>query len=117
MSESDTDTQARRRRREEYETILRIVEHNTGGVDRPQPALAKRAVIVRLARQAGIQHRRARRRIQAAVENDDLLDWHGELARVDEASLKAVVAEEDAADHPRLGLIRRCADLIREVTG
>lgn len=111
-AQKETNTEARARRREEYEQVLRIVECNTGG---KQPALIARTSLLQLATQAGLSIDRARKRIQAAVGNEDLLEWNGKLARADRESLQAVVAEENAAEYPRVGLLKRCDQLAPEV--
>jgi len=57
---SDT---TREERKDEYETLLGVVEHNTGG---KQPALARIPSVKQTALQAGVTAPRSR--LQAAVE-------------------------------------------------
>lgn len=98
--------------RERYETVLRIVEYNSNNTQ--QPAMASRTSIIQIAKQAGIDATDAKRSIQAAIGNRDLLNWHGKLARTTPEALRAVIEEEAASDTPRRALIAKCNRLLRE---
>lgn len=106
--------QTRAERKEQYEQVLRIIEHNTGG---DQPALASLTSITQIGRQAGIDGEDVLDRLQAARENDDILEWQGRVALATEEGLRAVIGEENQAEYPRRQLIERCVDMLEEVDG
>lgn len=56
-------------------------------------------------------------RIQAAIENGDLLEWHGQLALIDEASIEAVRDEEIAAGVTRTKLVGKCNGILQDLRG
>lgn len=102
----------RKERRDEYHKLLRIIEYNTGG---KQPALISRTSLYVVASNAGMDRGHVADRLQAARENGDVLESNGKLALATEKSLRAVVGEENQADHPRPQLIERCAAMLEEV--
>ena len=95
MAAADGDDQLTRTdRREQYEHVLRIVEHNTGAPGRPQPAIIEVGQITLHAGSAGIDARTAKKRIRAAVENDDLLKvQHRGVVRNTREGLQAALGE------------------------
>ncbi len=84
---SDDDL-SRDDRRDEYETVLGIVEHNTGG---RQPALARIPSVQQTAIQAGVSAPRSR--LQAAVEQGDLLRIRDRVVRTTEPDLRDALGE------------------------
>lgn len=105
-------SESRAQRREQYEKILRIVEHQTGG---KQSALAPKTSIRITAAHAGMRKEDARKRIQAAIENGDIFEWHGQVALVDEPSIEAVRDEEIEADITRKRLIGKCNGILQNL--
>jgi len=101
---SDDDT-TRAERKDEYETILRIVEGNTGG---KQPALARAASVKQVAISAGVTAPRSR--LQAAVENGDVLRIRDRVVRTTEPDLRDALGE---INEQRQDVI----DALEEVTG
>ncbi len=85
MTVSDT---TREERKDEYETLLGVVEHNTGG---KQPALARIPSVKQTALQAGVTAPRSR--LQAAVENGDLLRLRDRVVRTTEEDLRDALGE------------------------
>lgn len=75
-------------RRDEYEKLLSIVEHNTGD---KQPALARAASIKSTAIAAGVTAPRSR--LQAAVEQGDLLQIRDRVVRTAEPDLRDALGE------------------------
>jgi hypothetical protein len=98
-------------RRETYEHVLGIVEHNTGGKQRPTAAWTS---VVQIALANGNDHDQVSTAIRAAVENDDLLSWNGRLARTDRESLVAVIEAERERESTRTNLIARCNRLMEQ---
>ncbi len=82
------DDTTRADRRDEYETLLGIVEHNTGG---RQPALARIPSVQQTAIQAGVSAPRSR--LQAAVEQGDLLRIRDRVVRTTEPDLRDALGE------------------------
>lgn len=86
-----SDDTTRAERRDEYETLLSIVEQNTGG---RQPALARIPSVKQTAIQAGVTAPRSR--LQAAVENGDLLRIRDRVVRTTEEGLRDALGELNA---------------------
>jgi len=97
---SDT---TREERKDEYETLLGIVEHNTGG---RQPALARISSVKQTAIAAGVTAPRSR--LQAAVENDDLLRIRDRVVRMERDDLQDALGELN-------GHVQTVADALEEV--
>lgn len=112
QTRSKSEEQTRAERKGQYEQVLPIIEHNTGG---EQPALASLTSITQIARQTGINGGDVLDRLQAAKENGDILEWQGRVALATERGLKDVVGEENQAEYPRRQLIERCIDMLEEV--
>jgi len=103
----------REERKELYESILSVVDKHTGdgfsaGM-RFGPLVANRT-------RADYDWRAVEKVIQAATENDDLLQWTDHEGReritlTDDESLLKVLKEEANHDHPNQGLIARCNKL------
>ena len=104
-AEPSDEAPTRAERRDAYESILRIVEYNTGDGG---PALAKQTSILLTAGHAGIGADRARSMIQAAIGNRDLVRVGDRIARTDDASLQDVVAEMEGRDPPREDVVKWC---------
>lgn len=83
-------------RREAYERILRIVEHNTGG---KQPAMATVTSVTQIAAEAGVDE--PRKRLRAAVENDDVVVLEGRVCLAEPEAIRAAIEEESEREHPR----------------
>lgn len=75
-------------RKAEYQTLLGIVEHNTGG---RQPALAHIPSVKQIAIAAGVTAPRSR--LKAAVENGDLLRIRDRVVRTTEPDLRDALGE------------------------
>ena len=110
-----TDTDDRGRRKEVYNRALGVVTHQTGGPEHPQPAMIARPRVRQQMSSFGFSASESKTAIAAAVENGDLLDWNGQLCRVDEPSLLAVIESEQAAEVTRRPLIARCNKALAEV--
>lgn len=82
------DDLSRAERKEEYETLLGVVEHNTGG---KQPALARIPSIKQTALQAGVTE--PTKRTKAAIEQGDLLRLRDRVVRTTEEDLKDALGE------------------------
>lgn len=91
-----------------------MVEHQTGG---KQAALVPRTTIRQMISRSSISHEDGNRALRAALENDDLLEWHGRLAVADETNLLEVIEEETQSDTPRKSLIANCNKLLADVRG
>lgn len=114
-SQSQSADGSRADRRERYEHVLGTVQYNTGG---PQPALVREFVLLGILGNARIGPDAAKRSIQAAVENDDLLAHEGAYAVVDTPSLRAVIEAEVHSDGPTdTDLVGRCNELIDGLEG
>ena len=98
-----------------YESVIAAVRYNTGGT---QPPLASERAIRSICCSTGaLEVDEYQRALQAAIENDDLLKWHGQLAVAEPEPLQAVIEAEAATDSPRTALIGRCNQLLDEVDG
>lgn len=96
-----------------YQKVVGTVRQNTGG---KQPPLASERAIRSICCSTGpLEVDEYQRTLQAAIENDDLLEWHGQLAVAEPEPLQAVVEAEAASDSPRKALIGRCNQLLDEV--
>ena len=111
MATTDADN-THERRKEAYHKVLGVVEHNTGG---KQPAMVSRTTVRQIASTSGFSASESKTAIRAAVENGDLITWHGKLFRTDEPSLLAILETERESDTPRRGLIARCNKALAEV--
>lgn len=110
----DTTNEDRRLR---YGALLRTIEYNTGGPTEPspQPALAPEAPILATLARGQWSHEGARRSLQAAVSNADVLRVHTEDTRLSlttEPALRAVIAEQNRSGSPDTSLIERAAALL-----
>lgn len=104
------DTETREDRRDRYHKLLGIVEYNTGGKQR---ATASIGSILTIASYCDIPARKAKRSLQAAVDNDGLLEFDGRYACTDTESLRAVLVEESNRDEGmRKALVKRCNRLL-----
>lgn len=107
---ASTEDLTREERRDAYERVLSIVDHNTGGKQR---AMVARTSVTQIAVSIGIVD--PAKRVRAAIENDDLLRYHGRVCRTDEESLRAVILQEADAKHTRKTLVGRCNRALEEV--
>ena len=97
-----------------YKQVVETVRQNTGG--RQPPLISEPAARVTAACSAGsldLDH--YENALKAAVQNDDLLRWHDQLAVAEPDPLQAVIEAEVASDSPRKALIGRCNQLLDEV--
>jgi len=102
---SSDEELTRRDRREQYGRILGIVDHNTGGKQRPMAALS---TIHTIAGYAGIDVDDVNKRLQAGVEQGDLVIISGRVCLAEEDELRAAAAYEGEREHlrkDRLGAI------------
>lgn len=111
---SDAET-TRAERKEQYERILRIVAKNTGGPVEPQDATISPTYVLQPATQIGMSPDEVRKRLQAGVENGDLVCYRGEYAIRDEESLRKVLGELNDESVTRSRLRDRVVADIREV--
>lgn len=102
-------------RKAQYESILRIVRQNTGYPDEPQPALMSRHVLVRTACQGGMETDNAKDRIQAAIENDDLVKYQGRIGVRDTEGLRKWLGELNDAEVKQPTLMRSVWEALEEV--
>ncbi len=101
---SDEDL-TRRDRREQYERVISIVDHNTDGKQRPMAALHE---IRTIAGYAGIDVEDVDKRLQAGVEQGDLVIVGGRVCLAEEDALRTAAAYEAEREHlrqDRLGAI------------
>lgn len=91
MTNADT---TRADRRQEYQTVLRVIELNTGGKQRP---MAPMRSIRKICGYGGIDTETVDKRVQAAVENGDLLRDGGRVCLADAEQVKQRVADTDEA--------------------
>ncbi|WP_224449333.1 hypothetical protein [Haloprofundus salilacus] len=96
-------------RRDRYHKLLGIVEHNTGGMQRSTVSLG---AVLTVASYCDIQSHKAKSSLQAAVSNDDLLEFDGRFARTDTESLREVLIEESERKSARRALVKRCNRLL-----
>jgi hypothetical protein len=89
------------------EEILATVDVQTSTED---PWTSTRAVVQAI----DVDTDRVKSELQRAANSDQLLEWRGKVAPVDEDRLLAVIEERDA-DSPRPLLIGRANRLLREV--
>lgn len=96
-------------RRDRYQFVLNAVEYNTGG---PQPPGLRRPVLKQLYARAGHDTEEFGDVLEAAIFNDDLLEWQADNAtrytRTIDADLLAVIEAEVASDDPDRDLIGHC---------
>lgn len=98
-----------------YESVIAAVRYNTGGT---QPPLASERAIRSICCSTGsLDVDSYETALEAAIENDDLLEWHGQLAVAEPEPLQAVIEGEVASDSPRKALIGHCNQLLDEVDG
>jgi len=98
-----------------YEKVVGTVRQNTGG--KQPPLVSESAVRVCACSTGSLDVDNYETALEAAIENDDLLEWHGQLAVAEPEPLQAVVEAEAASDSPRKALIGRCNQLLDEVEG
>ena len=118
IRESDSPHLTRSKHRREYHHILSVVDKQTGSPDGPndQPAMCRTSSVTSIAKQNGVDE--PKKRLRAAIENDDLVAWRGECRRVCRArteDLRAALAKEDALEHPDRAKMRFLAKTLAEV--
>lgn len=100
----------REERREEYHHLLEIVEQNSG---HRQPVMASVHSIGSMATSIGLKN--PTDRLQAAVENGDLLRHRGRVCVADEETLTKVIEVAVDEDEPDKELIGKANQLLQEV--
>ena len=96
-----------------YKQVVETVRQNTGGTQPPLISESAARVTACSAGSLDVDHYETA--LKAAVQNDDLLRWHGQLAVAEPDPLQAVIEAEVASDSPRKALIGRCNQLLDEV--
>lgn len=123
MSKPDTsttdDTHSFADSADDYQTVLRIVDHNTG---HKQPPMASRSSILQTAvDSAGLDSQTVHAKLGAAEQNGDLVTLRvgrtTKVARRTDAALRAIIAAENAKPPAERNeeLMDTVRDLIREV--
>jgi hypothetical protein len=107
---ADDTTAADRKRR--YRRAVRIVEHNTGGAEHPQPPTASEPSVIGTAVRAGIDPDRTRSVIQAALGEDLVRFDDRSLARFDRRALLDVIETEAQSDQPDRHRVAWCNQLL-----
>jgi hypothetical protein len=98
-----------------YKQVVETVRQNTGG--KQPPLISESGIRVTACSTAGLDVDHYETALKAAVQNDDILRYHGQLAVAEPEPLQAVIEAEVAADSPRKALIGRCNQLLDEVDG
>lgn len=112
MSKTPTKADRHDQSRKTYQRVLGMIEHQTGG---KQGSMVPKTTIQQMISRSNISYEDGARALQAAKENDDVLDWHGRLALTDEDSLRLVIEEQVESDTPRKILIGRCNQLLADL--
>ncbi len=102
----------REERKEEYERVLSIIKHNTGG---EQPPMASRTSITQIASQAGIT--KPTTRLRAAIDNGDVMRWLGKVCLTEEDALVAVIEHEREQKHTQHRLISKANHHLQDQRG
>ena len=96
-----------------YRQVVGAVRQNTGG---KQPPLVSESAVRSVCCSTGsLDVDNYETALEAAVQRDDLLRWHGQLAVADADGLHAVIEGETASNSPRKALIGRCNQLLDEI--
>jgi len=95
--------------------VVEMIRHNTGG--KQPPLVSESAVRVTACSTASLDADHYETALKAAVQNDDILCWHGQLAVAEPEPLQAVIEAKASSDSPRKALIGRCNQLLDEVDG
>jgi len=103
---------SRRKRRDQYDRLLAIVDHNTGGKQRPMATLHETRTI---AGYAGIDVDDVDKRLQAGVEQGDLVIISGRVFLGEEDALRAAAAYEGEREHLRKGRLGAVNTALQEV--
>jgi len=98
-----------------YERVVETIRKNTGGTQ--PPLVSESAVRVTACSNGSLDVDDYETALEAAVQRDDILRWHGQLAVAEPEPLQAVIEAEAASDSPRKALIGRCNQLLNEVEG
>jgi hypothetical protein len=98
-----------------YKQVVETVRQNTGG--KQPPLISESGIRVTACSTASLDVDHYETALKAAVQNDDILRYHGQLAVAEPEPLQAVIEAEVAADSPRKALIGRCNQLLDEVDG
>jgi len=93
-----------------YRQVIGAVRQNTGG---KQPPLVSESAVRSICCSTGsLDVDNYETALKAAVEHEDLLRWHGQLAVAESDPLQAIIEGEIAPKSPRKGLIGRCNQLL-----
>ena len=103
----------RRERREQYERVLSIVDHNSGGKQRPMAALYE---VRTIAGDAGIGYKDVKKRLTAGVKNGDLVIVESRVCLADEEAIRAAVRYEGGREHIRQDRLGKLNTALQEVT-
>ena len=96
--------------RARYRQVVGAVRKNTGG--KQPPLVSERAIRSICCSTGSLDVDNYETALKAAVQRDDLLRWHGQLAVAEPEPLRAVIEAEAASDSPRKALIGRCNQLL-----
>ncbi len=97
-SNSGGEELTREERRDQYERVCSIVEHNTGGKQRPMASLHS---VRTIAKHAGIDAEDVDKRLKRGVKNGDLVIVEGRVCLAEESSVRAAIRYEANREHPR----------------
>lgn len=106
-----SDEDRRKKRRITYERVLGMIDAQTS---QSQPALVGRGSLFAAVSHSNLEREQAEKALQAAIENGDVIDWHGSYALATEESLLRVIETEVSSDFPRKLLIGKCNRMLTE---
>jgi hypothetical protein len=96
-----------------YKQVVETVRQNTGGSQ--LPLASERAIRSICCSTGPLEVDEYQRALQAAIENDDLLEWHGQLAVAEPDGLRAVIDGEADSETARKRLVANCNRLLENV--
>lgn len=114
---AQTDYDQRQQHRQEYEHVLRMIEYNTGG---PQPAMMDFRSLMTIVRHSTLEGEDALDRLQIAQDRGEIITYQTDCLRValaTEESLRAIIEEQAASEHPDEELIGECNKRRQELRG
>lgn len=100
-------------RREQYERVLSIVDHNSGGKQRPMAVLTS---VRTIAGYVGIDAEDVEKRLQRGVKNGDLVVVEGRVCQADEASVRAAIRYEGEREDTRKDRLAKLNQALDGVT-
>lgn len=112
MSNAETPRSERKRA---YEAVVETVRQQTG----PNQGwhVPTRHVRVTCCANGSLDPARYETALQAAIDNRDLVSWHGRLIHADLSTLRDAVNAEAQSQHPRRGFIATLNQAIDHLDG